>query len=231
MLVVSFDIATEKMYLVLENDCEIIKIHHNYTTPERYNSAVLITDMIKVLEENDFKPEEIGAIAINKGPGSFTGIRAAAVVARTMGQFLKVPVIGVSSLEIYANACKTDKEKFLILDAKRAKWYIGHYGSDNIEITGPELKLSSEVIEFIKDKDYQIITEQSMMEELKEYSPTDFKELTEDFGAVLAKLARKRIENSLNPSEDFAWYKLEPTYLQTPSISTPKKRIIIQECC
>lgn len=49
---------------------------------------------------NDVKPQDVNLIAVNIGPGSFTGIRACVTVARVMAQQLDCKAVGVSSLEI-----------------------------------------------------------------------------------------------------------------------------------
>ena len=42
--------------------------------------------------------QDLGFIAIAKGPGGFTGTRIGVVVARTLGQQLNIPVFGISTL-------------------------------------------------------------------------------------------------------------------------------------
>ncbi|MEW5820549.1 MAG: tRNA (adenosine(37)-N6)-threonylcarbamoyltransferase complex dimerization subunit type 1 TsaB, partial [Cyanobacteriota bacterium] len=155
----NFDIATDKMYLVVDKNNEIVALEHELSTPEKYNSALLIPKLLEVFQKNNLQPSDIDVLAINSGPGSFTGIRAGAVIARTIGQFLDIPVIGLPSLEIYANACNTNKDKFVILDARRSKWYTALYSADNIEIKPPALETNTEVIEYINTLDVQIITE------------------------------------------------------------------------
>jgi tRNA threonylcarbamoyladenosine biosynthesis protein TsaB len=54
---------------------------------------------------NDRSPlalKEIGAVAVSVGPGSFTGIRVGVSVARGLALALKIPAVGVSTLEALA---------------------------------------------------------------------------------------------------------------------------------
>ena len=211
------------MYLVVEKDDKVLAIHHEYSTPKKYNSAVLIPSMLKIFQENNLDPKDVNLIAVNSGPGSFTGIRAGGVVARTLGQFLNAHVVGIQSLEIYANAYQTNKDKYIILDARRSKWYIAHYSSDNKCITEPSLEHDTVVLDFIKDKDLQIITEPLLKETLSEFNPVLFEDIEEDFGLVITKLAKQKLKNTKDPEDKYAWYNFTPTYLQTPSITMPKK--------
>ena len=216
------------MFLVVEKDGKNIATHHEYSTPEKYNSALLIPSILKIFQNNDLKPSDIDVIAINSGPGSFTGIRAGAVVARTLGQFLDVPVIAIPSLEIYANAYDSDKDKYVILDAKRSKWYTGVYSSNNLVIQEPLLKKNTDVLDEIKNAEYQIITEVALLEPLEKFKPVLFNEINKDFGLVLTELVKQKLSEVDDYKEYYKWYKLKPTYLQTPSISMPKKKNYIK---
>lgn len=228
MLIVSFDIATEKMFLVVEKDGKNIATHHEYSTPEKYNSALLIPSILKIFHNSHIKPSDVDIVAINSGPGSFTGIRAGAVIARTLGQFLDIPVVAVPSLEIYANALNSLKDKYVILDAKRSKWYTGIYSSDNTVIQEPTLKNNADVIEEIENTDYQIITEPVLQNTLEKFKPVLFTEIHNDFGLVLTALAKHKLSEVDDHKEYYKWYKLKPTYLQTPSISMPKKKNFVK---
>src|SRR5438552_3026230 len=54
----------------------------------------------KALKAAGVAPSEITLVAVDHGPGSFTGARMAVNVVRTMAYTLGVPVFSASSLEI-----------------------------------------------------------------------------------------------------------------------------------
>jgi L-threonylcarbamoyladenylate synthase len=52
----------------------------------------------KILKKNQIKLEDLTAIKVSLGPGSFTGLRVGVTVANTLGWFLKIPVNGKRAL-------------------------------------------------------------------------------------------------------------------------------------
>ena len=48
----------------------------------------------KLLHKNNSKIEDIEKVEVNKGPGSFTGLRVGATIANALSFLLKIPVNG-----------------------------------------------------------------------------------------------------------------------------------------
>ena len=46
----------------------------------------------KLLKEHNLRLEDITAIEVNPGPGSFTGVRVGVTIANTLGFLLQVPI-------------------------------------------------------------------------------------------------------------------------------------------
>lgn len=76
--------------------------------------------------------EDLDAIAVSEGPGSFTGIRIGVATARALGQALDLPCIGVPTLRSftyhYRNA---DALLCPMLDARRGQVFAGAYLWEN----------------------------------------------------------------------------------------------------
>jgi tRNA threonylcarbamoyladenosine biosynthesis protein TsaB len=69
---------------------------------DRNHSMYLIPAMQQLMRSQGIGPGELSAIAVGVGPGSYTGVRIGVSVAKTCAWALKIPVIGVSSLEACA---------------------------------------------------------------------------------------------------------------------------------
>ncbi len=63
------------------------------------HSRVILKLIQQLLLEQNTQLDELDAIIVNKGPGSFTGLRIGVAVAQSLSYAKKIPLLGVSSLE------------------------------------------------------------------------------------------------------------------------------------
>ncbi len=78
----------------------VIELSHDVMSHLR----LLIPMIQKALDKAGIRKEEITHIAAAAGPGSFTGIRIGLATAKVIAQMMNLPVIQLSSLELYAYA-------------------------------------------------------------------------------------------------------------------------------
>jgi tRNA threonylcarbamoyl adenosine modification protein YeaZ len=91
MLILAFDTATEIATSALVADGEVLG--------ERVSRAVtLLEDVDALLRQGGSHADQIDALAVGIGPGSFTGVRVGLATARGLALALDVPVAGVSTL-------------------------------------------------------------------------------------------------------------------------------------
>lgn len=96
----------------------------------------LMDVIAKALERADKSYADLGCIAVSVGPGSFTGVRVAVSTARGLALALKIPAVGVTTLEAIAAQARpasgTGKAVMAVTDAGREGVYAGiydHFGS------------------------------------------------------------------------------------------------------
>lgn len=198
MITLAFDTCLDKMYAVLKKDGEILASKVVENTGNKYHSAFLISTLQEVMSLNDVKPQDVNLIAVNIGPGSFTGIRACVTVARVMAQQLDCKAVGVSSLEILSRLA--DKNPLVALDARKDSAYLYYDG----EIRGA-IRLE-EVQEIIKKGEYSVITDDKLQPIL---GGTSYQQITCQLGEILADIAE-------NKNAEGNWRKLKPLYIQPP---------------
>lgn len=72
--------------------------------------------------------DELGAIAVDVGPGLFTGLRVGVATAKAMASALRVPVVGVSSLDLVAFPVRfTPRLIASVVDARRGEVFFAFY--------------------------------------------------------------------------------------------------------
>ena len=90
--------------------------------------------MVKALMEREgVKPEDLSAVAVSRGPGSFTGVRIGMASAKGLALIWKKPVICVPTLESFAYSEKGVGAGSLIcpmFDARRSQTYAAAFASD-----------------------------------------------------------------------------------------------------
>ena len=83
-----------------------------------------------LLKRNHESLNSLKAIVYGQGPGSFTGIRMAVCVAQALCAVLKIPAVGISTLETMAHSAHRlygCKNMAVMLDARMKEVYWGLY--------------------------------------------------------------------------------------------------------
>jgi tRNA threonylcarbamoyladenosine biosynthesis protein TsaB len=105
-----------------------------FSAPMRH-SAELFVSIMRLLEKADLTPRDINHIYVSQGPGSFTGIRIAVTMAKTLNFANDVKIAAVNTLDVIAanaNDYIRDKRTTIsriatILDAKRGQFFVAAY--------------------------------------------------------------------------------------------------------
>ena len=101
----------------------------------------------KALGEAGVTYADLGAIAVSVGPGSFTGIRVGVSAARGLALALKIPAIGVTTLEALAAEVATafpNRTVLAVLDGGRGEIHAALFGADGAAVHGPAIATLAE---------------------------------------------------------------------------------------
>jgi tRNA threonylcarbamoyl adenosine modification protein YeaZ len=88
------------------------------------HSELIIPTLESLMTKMNISMKDIRDVIVTLGPGSFTGIRLALTVAKTIGFALGKKVYGISSLQAYS---LLDQPSIVFLDARANRFYMGHY--------------------------------------------------------------------------------------------------------
>ena len=110
-------------------------------------SEYMIPELNKLLEKYNIKKEEISAVMVAKGPGSYTGVRIAITIAKTMAVALGCKLYAVSSLRVQKDG---KNPSICLINARSGRSYIGVY-ERNETLLKDQIMKNDEVLKYIAD--------------------------------------------------------------------------------
>ena len=133
MKYLTIDTTTKTTALSLSEDGKLVS--ESFLHTDKTHSERLIPMLDQLLMAADWQLGDLGFIGVVNGPGSFTGIRIGLATAQGLAQVLKIPSVGIGSLDTLSWAGWGRKEDtVVILDARKNEWYCARYiWTDNRE--------------------------------------------------------------------------------------------------
>lgn len=129
-LFLSIDCSDRACSVALGDEQSLVE---EFTDEPRQHAKKLMPMYRKLLADSSRRQEEITAIAVASGPGSFTGLRIGFSFAQGLSFALSVPLVGVSSLEALAmsNLGLIDDRRIsqiqVCLDARMGELYFASF--------------------------------------------------------------------------------------------------------
>jgi tRNA threonylcarbamoyladenosine biosynthesis protein TsaB len=99
-------------------------------------SAQLIPKIQELLDAQQCGIQDLEAIVVVHGPGSFTGVRVGLSAAKGLAEALSIPLLAVSRLAVLAATAGTDAAA---LDASRGEFYV-RIGTEEALLTPDEIR-------------------------------------------------------------------------------------------
>lgn len=155
MLVMGIDTSTEVGAIGLIKDYKILG-EINLCLNRRHSER-LMPNIKYLFQESGFEIDDLEGLAVTIGPGSFTGLRIGLSTVKAFAQFLNIPVIGLSTLDVLAyNIYQIEDWLVPLIDARRGRVYTSLYaGGDRDMISAKEWEdqalLVDELIERLID--------------------------------------------------------------------------------
>lgn len=222
--ILNIETATEICSIGLSDGANTISLKESEAP---YSHSGQITLLIQqCLADVGFNLQTLDAVAISRGPGSFTALRIGIATAKGICYSLNKPLLVVDTLQAIALGCfeKEQKEALYcpMIDARRMEVYTALFNHDNVLLEEAKALIVTE-----KAFETQVQNEQSIIfcgngaakcqavlnSPYFHFSPTVCS------AAHLPKLSLKAFE--AKQFADLAYF--EPFYLKSPNITTPKK--------
>ena len=184
---------------------------------EKYSHSTKLHSYIDdVLKQQNIDIKDLSAIAVSKGPGSYTGLRIGVAAAKGLCFSLDIPLISISTLLVLSKKIKIDSGLIIpVLDARRDEVYSAIFDSQYnvIEKDSPTIINSESFSQYSKkNKLYFIGSGQQKCKELiKTNNNLNFYKTDElPSSKEMALLSYEKYSNS--EFEDIAYF--EPAYLK-----------------
>lgn len=184
----------------------------------------------EVLAKQDLSPVELDAIAVSKGPGSYTGLRIGVSIAKGLSYALNKPLIAIPTLKhMCFNQFVMAEQKRLgevllcpMLDARRMEVYCAIYDSEINQVQEIQAKVldPSSFIEVLQD--HRVIffgTGVDKFQEICSSSNTYFVKDVWPSAVNMLPIAEKKFLDG--KFEDVAYF--EPFYLKDFIATKPKR--------
>ncbi|MBQ1567648.1 MAG: tRNA (adenosine(37)-N6)-threonylcarbamoyltransferase complex dimerization subunit type 1 TsaB [Erysipelotrichaceae bacterium] len=154
MLTLCIDTAYKYLTCVLIEDDRIIASYSEECF--KHQSEEVFTALKKIFDQSGKSRSDIDSICISEGPGSYTGVRIAMSIAKTIGEVKPCDVYTISTLRLYA-ACQ--ENVLVLMDARAGRAYYGIYNKDEI-IKDDDVK----PLEEIETLGYTIVGDGSLLD-------------------------------------------------------------------
>lgn len=155
-MLLAIDTATRSIGLALYDGTQVI--NQSVWSSDDYHTVELAPAIEEALKKSSIDHEDIGAIAVATGPGSFTGLRIGIALAKGLALVQQKPIIGVPTLDTLALAQPLFNYQMLAaLRAGRGRLAVSRYQVENDQwrsFNQIEIFTPAELLETITDKSY-----------------------------------------------------------------------------
>lgn len=220
-LILSIETATTNCSVALSKDGKTIALKEDYDN--NYSHAERLHVYIdEVLKEAKVNPADLDAVAISKGPGSYTGLRIGVSAAKGLCFALNKPLISVSTLESLAHQVTIEHGVIVsMLDARRMEVYAAVFDSSFKLIRDIESQILDEnsFKDYLeKGKVYFIGSGVEKTKKIIDHPNVIFIEHKLPSASEMGSLAFNKFK--INDTEDVAYF--EPYYLKDFVVHKPK---------
>ena len=134
MLILAFETSAKAGSVALLDDSKLLG--ESYQNTGLTHSQTIMAMAQDLIAACGHTPQDIQAVAVAAGPGSFTGVRIGVAAAKGFAWGAEIPCYGVSTLEAMAQSLGIyDGYICPVMDARRSQVYNALFEADRGEIT------------------------------------------------------------------------------------------------
>ena len=154
-LILSIETGTDICSVALANDGELMALRESDEGRDHAKKVALFVD--ELLRETGVQPDDLDAIAVGKGPGSYTGLRIGVSFAKGLCYGLNIPLVSVGSLDALVEVAREDHEAGILpiegweesylcpmVDARRMEVYTQIFDTNGVAKTDVSAEIITE---------------------------------------------------------------------------------------
>lgn len=221
MTLLHLETSTKNCSVSISRNGEMLCLCEEYD--DNYGHSEKLHQFISwTLEGAEISLQELDAVCVSKGPGSYTGLRIGVSAAKGLCFGLNIPLISLESLEILAQT-QIDKGFDLIIpviDARRMEVYTANFDSSGKKSSPIEAKVLDETsFQEFKEKNLVFVGDGvEKSQEILQLPNANFIKEIHPSAKFMIQLAEEKFTQK--QFEDVAYF--EPFYLKE-FVAGPKK--------
>lgn len=118
-------------------------------------SEMTVQEIDKMVKELEISFNEINEIILTIGPGSYTGVRIALTIGKTLSLAKNIPIIQMTSLNALAGS---KGRKMSVIDARSKRCYVGLY-IDGIKVQNDTIMQNDEILKYASENNFELVGE------------------------------------------------------------------------
>lgn len=225
--ILQIETATQVCSVALAINGETIALKEE--AAQNIHAASLTLFIEEVIKTAKLDYAALDAVAVSKGPGSYTGLRIGVSTAKGLCFALDKPLIAIHTLEMMANGFLLQNPNYgglvcPMIDARRMEVFTAVYTNHLAEFETVNAKIVDER-SFILELDNHFVTfigdGAEKCKAVLEHQNAHFSTANFNSAANMSTLAKKAFDHQV--FEDVAYF--EPFYLKDFVFTTPKNRL------
>ncbi len=223
--ILNIETATKNCSVSLSKDGKLLDvINHREDGYSHAEKLHLCID--EILKRNNLDLKKLSAVAVSKGPGSYTGLRIGVSTAKGLAYGLNIPLIAVSTLEHMARQIKKENAFIIpLIDARRMEVYAAVFDENHNSVREIKAEIIDEnsFSEYLDQKKVYFIGD--AVPKTKEAISHPHAIFIEDSYPSAKEMASLSYQKFLEENfEDTAYF--EPFYLKDFIVTRKKKPLL-----
>ena len=232
-LILCIETGTDVCSVGIAKDGELLSLRESDEGRDHARKVGVFVD--ELLRETGIVPDDLDAVAVGKGPGSYTGLRIGVSFAKGLAYGLRKPLVAVGSLDALAEVAREDYEAGILavdgwdgaylcpmVDARRMEVYAQVFDTEG----RPQSEVSAEVVgpesfAAFRGQGRPFVIFGSGARKCADILPDAVCVEVTPSVRGLAQLAQRAFDDGR--TEDIAYF--EPFYLKDFVVTTSKKKL------